>query len=77
MKIIEKQNMYFPIRASLMKIGQLARVINPETNYMRHIVLRTFDGIVSLSNPGLTWSTDCSLQVELLPPGYQITLEQE
>ena len=76
MKLTENQpNQYYPTIAKLMKVGQMARLL--EVPYEGHIILRIYEGFVDLNNPMSTWGEGATLKVELLPPGYQIILEQE
>ena len=60
------------VLAKDMREGQCGR-------FEGELVLRVYDGLVSLSHPGLTWEvkTNSHLSVILLPPGTQILLETE
>ena len=59
-----------------MKVGQLAKAV-----YLgeERIVLRTFSGWVSLSDPLVTWSlsSEVDFEVEILPKGTTVTLITE
>ena len=61
-----------------LEIGELARAVN--SSYAGQIILRTFSGAVSLTNPRTTWSfeegdTSCHLSVRPLSPGTIVKLE--
>jgi hypothetical protein len=62
-------------KASDLRMGTLARVT--ETSCAGQIVLRTYDSMVSLSQPQSTWVKDCTLILEPLPRGTVITLTVE
>ena len=65
------------IPASAMKIGQIGKVIDTHHAYGGLIVLRTYTGVVSLSNPRSTWSDNCPLNVVLFPAGTVVELTVE
>ena len=54
-----------------LKVGEVAVCTDC---YTGEIFLKTFAGIVSLSNPEHTWSNECSLVVRRLAPGTIIKL---
>ncbi|KKN00558.1 hypothetical protein LCGC14_1136680 [marine sediment metagenome] len=58
--------------ASELKVGELAEIVG--ISY-KGILLRTFEGFVSLTSPGHTWGKDCALEVEKLTPGTIVQLE--
>lgn len=58
-----------------MKIGDLA--IIEKTPYKSQILLRTYSGWVSLTNPNTTWTGSTSLQVSPIPSGTKIILTVE
>lgn len=60
------------IKASNSLLGDLMEVI--EGCYNGHILLNAYDNIISLTNPQLTWSKDCSLRVRILPKGTEVKL---
>lgn len=62
------------IAASDLSIGQLAVISVSGHPLSGHIVLRTYDGAVSLTDPEHTWYRDTSLQVIPLSSGTTITL---
>lgn len=68
------------IRLLEMPIGTLG-IVNDLENYCYngHIVLRTYSGLVSLTNPACTWedSDYNTMRGGSLPTGTQITLKQE
>lgn len=53
------------VEAREMIIGQYAKVSGGM--WQDHVLLRHFNGIVSITNPSLTWDVDCALSVEILP----------
>lgn len=61
------------MQASALKTGQVGLVL--ESSYTGIYVIRSDNRISDVSNPGLYWGTDCTLEVELLPKGTKITLE--
>lgn len=44
-----------------------------------HVVLRTFHGLVSLTDPKMTWDIDSTKNIKMIvyPKGTKIVLEQE
>lgn len=74
---VEIKNQRDPhMEAKDMETGQVARVTS-SGSYTGQTLLRHFEGIVSLDDPKLTWGTNCTLEVELLDVGTQITLTVE
>jgi hypothetical protein len=67
------------VSANTTKIGDVMRVISTRSYdssaFTDHLVLHTYNGFVSLSNPNLVWGPDCSLLVEVLPKGTTVTFE--
>ena len=59
------------IACDALKVGEVAVCMS---SYTGEIFLKTFAGIVSLSNPEHTWSNECSLIVRRLAPGTIIKL---
>jgi len=59
-----------------MKIGQIGKVITP--TYKDEIVIKSYDNVVSLSNPKHNWmhvlADNAAHQVELLFPGESVTI---
>ncbi len=66
-----------PFTLASMEIGDLGIVSDGE--YKGHILLRNHLGVVSLTNPVVTWSQiacgNVYFTVELLRPGSKVTLE--
>jgi hypothetical protein len=60
------------IKAKDMCVGQVGEVL--EHPYHGHLVLRSYDGFVSLDHPQITWTRACTLDVRVLPVGTKITL---
>ena len=54
-----------------LNIGDLAEIV---MGYDKDIILKTYDGFTSLSNPRHTWGIDTRLEVRKLPPGTVIEL---
>ena len=46
-----------------------------EGGYINNIILKTYDGFVSLSDPSVTWNSDPNVSVRLLKPGQKVILE--
>jgi hypothetical protein len=70
------------ISARDMKIGQLGQVSPADSDddhlYSEHILLRTYNGWVSLNNPMATWpKPGPTFPVTLLPRWSRVTLEVE
>ena len=63
------------ILAKNMKVGQLG--IIRERPCSGVVALRIYKGILSLENATCVWSEDCSLEVEILPPGTKVQIESE
>jgi len=60
------------ILAKEMKIGDIGKV--DDDMYRGDIVIRTYEGLVSLSNVQRVWSREVPLEVRLLEPGSAIAL---
>ena len=60
------------IPACNLKVGELGEIVG--LNY-KGILLRTFEGLVSLSDPTHTWGKDCTLDVKRLPRGTVVQLK--
>ncbi len=60
------------ISACDLKVGELGEIVG--ISY-KGILLRTFDGVVSLSDPAHTWRKGCSLTVKRLPRGTVVQLK--
>lgn len=58
--------------SSMLKIGEMM-----ETETTKYIIIRTYDGFVSLTNPNDTWDEEHKLIGRKLEPGEGITLIQE
>lgn len=65
------------VSADQMEIGQVARVSETDRFYAGEIILRTYSGIVSLTDPNHTWNSGGPREVEILPPGTTVTLTTE
>ncbi len=59
------------ILASQLKIGELAEVT---AGYTGQIVVQTFAGVISLSDPNQTWERNATLEVKRLPRGTVVQL---
>jgi hypothetical protein len=65
---------------SNMKIGQIGRIIGaPSANYVGLIVLKSYDTLVSLSDPKFVWADigrfeGASLKIQLLS-GAEVTIK--
>jgi hypothetical protein len=65
------------IHASETKIGDLM-ILYYGSDHVGEILLRVYEGLVSLSNPRNTWvGVPYELLVTLLEPGDKVTLTQE
>ncbi len=64
------------ILARHMSVGQIGTVTEAST-YEGHIVLATYNGLVSLTDPHKTWNRGVEMEVILFPVGTQIELEVE
>ena len=60
------------IPANKMKVGEIGIVDDPMYNGV--ILLRVYEHIISLSDPGLIWSTDCGLLVRHLKLDEEVVL---
>ena len=56
-----------------LSVGELA-VVTEDGKYHGHYVLRTYCGVVSLTDPEYTWSDYYTFLVRPCPPGTTITL---
>lgn len=64
--------------SSSMNIGDVAIILQNEQEaseeYVGHIILKTYNKLISLSNPEYTWSIPTNFLVEVLPKGTVIKL---
>ena len=67
-----------------MKTGQVGLVVNSSSPYKDHIILKVYDGFISLTEPKHTWRRDegvsqvpFGLEIRILPKGTLITFEVE
>lgn len=63
-----------------MKIGDIGRIVNHNNgDYNDLIVLMTYSGLISLSNPNRTWCINpenpYDIDVEIFPVGSEITIK--
>lgn len=61
------------IFAKDMKIGDIATIID-KSNKVGHIVLMSYDRLVSLTDPTQTWNRSSLIEVTIVPKGTSITL---
>lgn len=63
----------------LMAPGQVGVVVGDESGLEGHIVLRTYNQVVSLTDPGQTWTPaeEAAFTVEVLPACTSITYVSE
>ena len=58
-----------------MKVGEIGRVVRPGSIYDGFHIVKMHEGIfMALEQPTKTWSSSCSLPVEVLPAGSELTL---
>jgi len=62
-----------PMTADELKVGQYAE-ITEKGDYHGHIILRVYDEIISVTDPGNTWHVGVNLEVEPLLPGDKIEI---
>ena len=60
------------IHCSNMEIGDIG--IHRGQRYATHIILRTYTGYISLTDPQGNWKEGADFKVKLLPPGTIITI---
>ena len=61
-----------------LKEGQLAQIVDEECRQHRHIIMRCYGFVVSLTDPHQTWSADGrGYDIRILPTGAEVTLTQE
>jgi hypothetical protein len=65
------------IEARNLSIGEMMIADGMHVDYRNHILLMTYAGVISLSDPEITWDKDCTLTGRKLLPGEGITLIQE
>ena len=75
---IDSKDEALGVPVSTLKIGELARAVNG--SYAGQIILRTYSGAVSLTNPRATWGFEdggdsCGPSVRPLSPGTIVKLE--
>lgn len=59
-----------PIRASDMQIGQVGVC----KEIFNHLLLRSYNHVVDLNEPGRTWDGSCSLYVQVLHSGTELKI---
>ena len=67
----------YTVTADRMQLGQMGVLRDNSARtrqYIGEIVLRTYYGLVVLSNPEASWAADVPVEVELLPPGTLVTI---
>jgi len=65
------------IKAKDLKIGELAICTDDDRPDVKgHVMLKTYDGLISINDPHKTWHSQTSLLVVKLPVGTQIILTQ-
>lgn len=68
----------YNFNSSMLKVGEMMEITDTELpEYYKQIVLRTYDNIVLLNSPKITWLTTAPLKGRKLLPGEGITLIQE
>lgn len=75
MKLKINYNNEILIPTQNLSVGEMA-IIN-ESEYLGHVIIRTFDGFVSLSNPNTTWQKNFNIMCKKLNSGESVTLTQE
>ena len=63
--------------SQMLGVGEMMELDNETTLYSGIILLRTFDGFVSLNNPNATWCNSATLTGRKLLSGEGVTLIQE
>lgn len=67
-----------PFNASMLSVGEMMEVTeNCNDLYKGHILLRTYNGIISLTDPKFLWDIQCSLKGKKFKKGEGVTLIQE
>ena len=66
----------YTVYAHTLQVGEAAVVLEGEAK--DHVILRTHDRLISLTNPTLSWNGYCDLTIRKLEPGtvVSITLPQ-
>lgn len=62
------------ILARELHVGEMGVVTEPGHAHYGHVILRTYDCVVSLNTPTATWEKNCSLKVRRLHAGETVTL---
>lgn len=73
MKLISRKNTGI-VSANSMKVGQVA-YIRDDGERNGDIILRSYAGFVSLTNPKDDWMGRCGLKVEIIEKGTLLTFE--
>ena len=61
-----------------LKEGQLAQITDEKSSEYGHIIMRCYTGIISLTNPHITWGgKGKGYLIRILPAGATVTLTQE
>ena len=71
--VIIEDNEHDYICSNKLKVGEMGIVSNEHAE-KNHVVMRTYDNIVSLDNPNLTWRIDSTLKVRRVLHGTRITI---
>lgn len=60
-----------------LKEGQLAQIVDEECRQNGHIILRSYIGVISLTDPHQTWSGNGrGYAIRILPVGAEVHLTQ-
>ena len=68
-----------PFNASMLSVGEMMEVTEncDDLLYKGHILLKTYNGIISLTDPEFSWDSKCSLKGKKFKKGEGVTLIQE
>lgn len=63
-----------PMYAADLQIGDLALIVDKDSQFQSHIILRHYEGFVDLHDPRHTWPELYNMKVRKLAPGESVTL---
>jgi len=75
--IYEHETNFKQFDSSMLRIGDMMQVDNIDEDYGGHVLLMTFRGIISLTDPHYTWACVAELPGRKLGKGEVVTLIQE
>lgn len=77
MKTVLKLTDKSGFNSTMLDIGEMMVIVYSNSSFDGHVLLRTSNHIVNLTNPAFTWNTSAEFPGRKFLPGDSITLIQE